>query len=152
MRQSTNTLDLVAEDLAAWIDELANQLADALSLGGSAPFAAQLTEQQKLDYWTAQMFSPDGSPNLAGRAKAMQTLGPEGFATVYKAVLKAHPDLAVPSPPPGAAIPAVADLTPPSTSGPKLPGLPPTLGIPRQGGMLPQGDAGAPVPMGGPLG
>jgi hypothetical protein len=150
VRKSTNTLDLVAEDLAEWIDTMANQLAEAMSLGGNAPFAAVLTEQQKLDYYTAQLFNPDGTPNLQGRAAQMQRLGPEGFALVYKAVLKAHPDLAVPTPPPGAQIPAGTDLAP--VAGPKLPGLPPGLGIPRAGGMLPQGDAGAPVPVGGPLG
>jgi len=150
-RESTNTLDLVAQDLALWLDEMAQQLADAMSLGGNAPFAEPLTEQQKLDYWTAQYFNPDGTPNLAGRASAMQKMGPEQFGMTLQTIFKAHPDLKVPSPPQGAQIPAAVDAGP-GPSGPPLPGLPPSLGIPRSGGMLPQGDAGAPVPVGGPLG
>jgi hypothetical protein len=73
--------------------------------GGTAPFAAQLTEADKLRYYTRQLFNPDGTPNMQGRAQEMQRLGPEGFALVYKAVLKAHPEFVVPTPPPGAVIP-----------------------------------------------
>lgn len=104
-RQSSNMLDLVAEDLSLWLDEVGGQLAEAMMSGGTAPFAAQITEADKLRYYTRQLFKPDGTPNLQGRAAEMQRLGPEGFAGVYKAVLKAHPEFVVPSPPPGAAIP-----------------------------------------------
>lgn len=129
-RQSTNMLDLVVEDLSLWIDELAGQLAEGMSAGGTAPFAAQLTEQQKMDYYTAKLFNPDGTPNLPGRASEMQRLGPEGFAMVFKAVVKAHPDLAIPTPPPGAAIPAPTDFSSPVVPGPNI-GLPTNLGVPR---------------------
>lgn len=129
-RQSANTLDRVTEELAAWIDQMANEMAEAMSAGGTAPFAAQLTESQKLDYYLAKLFNPDGTPNLQGRAGEMQRLGPEGFSSVYKAVIKAHPNLAVPAPPPGAVIPVPFDASVPA-AGPKLPGLPSGLGMPR---------------------
>lgn len=105
MRQSTNTFDLIANDLASWIDATATQMAEALMAGGTAPFAAQITEDDKLRYYTSRFFNPDSSPNLQDRAQEMQRLGPENFALVFKAVMKAHPELAVPSPPPGAAVP-----------------------------------------------
>lgn len=105
MRSSTNILDLVANDLASWLDEVGTQLAEAMSSGGAAPFAAQLTEQQKLDYYRQALFGPDGSPNLQGRAKEMARLGPENFSMVFRAVIKAHPELSVPPPPLGAPIP-----------------------------------------------
>jgi hypothetical protein len=154
MPQPVNMLDRIADDLSTWIDDIAEQLADAMMGGSAAPFAAQLTEQQKLDYYTRQLFNPDGTPNMQGRAVQMQRLGPQEFAMVFKAVVKAHPDLAIPTPPPGAAIPpplAGQGAGPPA---PALPGLPPSLGIPRMGGGLPLGDVGAPGPAtgSGPLG
>jgi hypothetical protein len=129
-RQSHNTLDLVAEDLAQYIDDLSSQIAEAMSAGGTAPFAAQITEQEKLNYYTAALFSPDGTPNMQGRAREMQRLGPEGFASVYKAVIHAHPNLAIPAPPPGATIPP-SEFPTIGPAGPHLPGLPSSLGIPR---------------------
>jgi hypothetical protein len=98
-------LDTVAADLSLWLDEVGNQLAEAMMSGGTAPFAAQLTEADKLRYYTAHLFNPDGTPNMQGRAQEMQRLGPENFAMTFKAVLKANPHLAVPPPPEGAAIP-----------------------------------------------
>jgi hypothetical protein len=109
-------LDDVANDLALWIDDTANQIALALSPQGVSPFAAQITEQQKLEYYKNQLFNPDGTPNLQGRAQQIQRLGPEGFAQVYKGVIKAYPSLRIPSPPgePGPAATAVPPPQPPS--------------------------------------
>jgi hypothetical protein len=98
-------LDQVTMDLAGWIDEVADQLAEGIMVGGTAPFAAQITEADKLRYYRDALFNPDGSPNMQGRTREMQRLGPESFATMYKAVLKANPQLAVPAPPEGAPIP-----------------------------------------------
>lgn len=129
-RQSQNVFDLVADDLAEWIDRMSDQLVEGIASGGRAPFSAQLTEAQKLDYYTAQYFNPDGTPNVQGRATQIQRLGPEAFGMVYKAIIKAHPDLTIPSPPPGVQIqPAPFPGAPPPT--PKLPGLPASLGMPR---------------------
>ena len=111
-RQSSNLLDLVAEDLSTWIDRVANDLAESMMAGGQAPFSAPLSEQQKLDFYRGELFNPDGTPNMQGRVKEMQRLGPEGFASVYKAVVHAFPNLSVPAPPQGAPIP------------PSLPGSP----------------------------
>lgn len=152
-RESSNVLDLVAEELADWIDSMANQLAEEMMAGGTAPFAAQLTEQQKLDYYVSQLFNPDGTPNLKGRTAEMQRLGPEGFATVFKAVIKAHPGLAIPAPPPGAHI-QPSPFPTAAPAGPRLPGLPPGLGMPRtlrQDQLSEQSNVGPPAGR-GPLG
>jgi len=93
-----NMLDTVADDLSVWIDQMADQVASAFA-PGRAPFSAPITEEQKLEYYRAQLFNPDGSPNPAGRQAQLQRLGTQGFTRVYKAVLKQWPDLAVPTPP-----------------------------------------------------
>jgi hypothetical protein len=152
MPKQPNILDQVAQDLADWIDTTAQQIADSLTAGGSAPFAAQVTEAQKLAYYRAQLFNPDGTPNLQGRQAQMTRLGPESFSQVFKAVLNAYPELRVPAPPEGAPIPTNMPETAGPAPGPRLQGLPANLGIPRGAGLLPQGDVGAPVPVGGPLG
>jgi len=104
-------MDEIAIDLAMWIDETATEVALAFS-PARAPFSAKITEQQKLEFYKARLFNPDGSPNESGRNQEMQRLGQEGFARVYKAVVSAHPELKPPpepppfsGPPPGLAMP-----------------------------------------------
>jgi hypothetical protein len=92
-------LDSVANDLALWIDQTATRIAAAMAPQGVSPFAAQISDEQKLQYYKTQLFNDDGTPNVQGRAAEMQRLGPEGFTQVYKAVLKAYPDLRLPTPP-----------------------------------------------------
>ena len=109
-------LDRVATDLAMWLDQESTRIAAALAPAGVAPFSAQLSETQKLDYYKNQLFNPDGTPNLDGRQQQMQRLGPEGFTQVYKAVMKAYPDLRLPTPPgtPGMPATQAAPPAPPS--------------------------------------
>jgi hypothetical protein len=92
-------LDEVASDLALWLDQTSSEIALAMAPQGVAPFAAPLSETQKLQYYRNALFNPDGSPNLAGRAQEMARLGPQSFRTVYQAIIKAYPYLRVPSPP-----------------------------------------------------
>ena len=98
-RSNPTILDQVANDLAIWLDTTSSQIALAMAPQGIAPFAAPLSETQKLEYYRDQLFNPDGTPNLQGRAQQMQRLGPQSFRTVYQAVIKAYPYLRVPSPP-----------------------------------------------------
>ena len=87
-----NPLDKLADELASWADVVSSQIADSLMGGFAAPGAARLSEQQKMDYYTRQLFEPDGSPNMAGRTQEMDRLGPEMFAEVFAEVSKAHPE------------------------------------------------------------
>jgi hypothetical protein len=112
-----NILDDVASDLAIWLDQTSSQIAAAMAPQGIAPFAASLSETQKLEYYRNALFNPDGTPNLQGRAAQMARLGPEGFTQVYKAVIKAYPSLRVPAPPGGEGG-APTQITPPAAPSP----------------------------------
>ena len=98
-RGSPSLIDKVTDDLALWIDQVSTKIALAMSPGGIAPGAAPLSEEQKLQYYRDQLFNPDGTPNLQGRNAQIQRLGPQGFTMVYRAVIKAYPNLRVPTPP-----------------------------------------------------
>jgi hypothetical protein len=122
MANRQTLLDEVANDLALWIEQTADEIARAFTPQGVSPFAAQLTEQQKLEYYRAQLFNPDGSPNEAGRSAQVQRLGAEGFATLYKQVVSIYPQL---RPPPALGAPAPAGALPPPQAPPgPLPGVP----------------------------
>jgi hypothetical protein len=107
-------LDNVANDLAIWLDQTSAKIALAMAPQGVAPFAASLSETQKLEYYKAQLFNADGTPNLQGRDAQVQRLGPQGFTQVYKAVIKVYPQLRVPSPP----MPAAPPVAPETIGGP----------------------------------
>lgn len=130
-----NMLDDVANDLALWIDQTATEVALAFA-PARAPFSANVTEEQKLEFYTHQLFNPDGTPNAQGRSTELSRLGAEGFGRVYKAVLARHPELR-PEPPPAIEVPQQW----PAPAPPGPPGLPP--GPPA----MPPGPPG-PAPMG----
>jgi hypothetical protein len=50
MPDRVETYDLIAADLATWLDQMSTQLAVAMSPQGVAPFAAPISEAQKLAY------------------------------------------------------------------------------------------------------
>lgn len=104
-------LDNIATDLANWIDQTSTQIAAAMAPQGVAPFAADLDETQKLEYYRSMLFNPDGTPNLQGRSAEINRLGPQGFASVYKAVIAAYPSLKLPTPPGAPEVPA-SQMTP----------------------------------------
>lgn len=114
-----NMMDDIADDLAGWIDRTANEVALAFA-PGRAPFSANITEEQKLQFYRSQLFNQDGSPNVQGRQAQIQRLGPEGFGQVYKAVIGRFPELKIPTPP-EIAVPEEWPQPPPA--GP--PGAPP---------------------------
>ena len=124
-----NFLDDVSNDLALWIDDTAEKVALAFA-PGRAPFSADLTEEQKLNYYRAQLFNPDGSPNAQGRQAQIARLGAQGFGQVYKAVIQRWPQLKIPTPEPievPEQWPAVPPGPPPGGPGPApgVPGPPP---------------------------
>jgi hypothetical protein len=92
---------LIADDLALWLENMSTQIADAMKPQGLAPFAVQISDQQKILYYRNQIFNPDGTPNMQGRTEEMNRLGPAGFRMVYKAVVQAFPNLRIPAPPEG---------------------------------------------------
>ncbi|MCR4375906.1 MAG: hypothetical protein NUW22_13765 [Acidobacteria bacterium] len=94
-----HVFDQVADELAQWIDDTATALAEGLTAGGRAPFAADLTERELLDYYDAQFFRPDGSVNDQGRADVMQRVGETGYADVFRRVMRRRMGPAMPAPP-----------------------------------------------------
>jgi hypothetical protein len=133
-RGSPSLIDRVSSDLAIWIDQISTKIALGMSTGGLAPGAANLSETQKLEYYRDQLFNPDGTPNLAGRTQQIQRLGPQGFTLVYKAVIKAYPNLRIPSPPEaGGGVPSTQ----------ATPAAPPS---PVPAPFLPRGTLTAPAP------
>src|ERR1700754_190991 len=134
-----NFLDDVSNDLALWIDQTATEVALAFA-PARAPFSANVTEQQKLEFYRARLFNPDGSPNSQGRSEEIGRLGAEGFGRVYKAVVDHFPDLkpaeaapievpeewptVPPGPPPGGPGPGPMPPGPPPGVPPGRPGPP----------------------------
>jgi hypothetical protein len=149
--RGTSLLDDVANDLALWIDKTATEVALAFS-PARAPFSAQITEQQKLEFYKNQIFNPDGSPNQAGRQAQIARLGAEGFGQVYKAVVSAYPAL---KPAPQAPIavpeewPTAAPAGPPPGVGMMPPGAGQGAGLPIAG-LAPPGPP-PPIPIPGGL-
>ena len=140
-RGGQSMLDDVANDLALWIDKTATEVALAFA-PARAPFSANITEDQKLQFYKSQIFNPDGSPNQQGRQQEIARLGPEGFGQVYKAVVARWPELKPPPPQP-ITVPDEWPTMPAPMPGP--PGTPPGLppGPPGPPPMMP-------LPPGGP--
>jgi hypothetical protein len=106
--------DEIARDLSLWIDQTATEVALAFAPARS-PFSAKITEQQKLEFYRSRLFNPDGTPNHQGRQQEIERLGAEGFSHVYRAVVKAYPELRPPAPSQPDSIEALAPMsTPPA--------------------------------------
>jgi hypothetical protein len=145
MPGTPNSLDEIANDLAIWIDQTATEIALAFA-PTRAPFSANVTEEQKLQYYRSQLFNPDGTPNAAGRTAQLQRLGVEGFGIVYKAVIKRWPELRIPSPEPISVPEQWPHQQAPAPPGPP-PGAP--AAPPGPPGGLPPGPGGTAPPMPG---
>jgi hypothetical protein len=126
--------DDIAQDLADWIDRTANEMALAMAPRGVQPFAADMTQQQKMQYYRSRLFNADGSPNQSGRAAEVQRLGPEGFANVYKAVIQAYPELRQAAAPGPVGAPVPGPAAAPVGRSLRPPGLPPLAPAPVPGG------------------
>lgn len=83
-------LDVLAEDLADWIEHISDELVAAMLDGDAAPFAAALSEKQKLAYYDLEFFNPDGTPNLQGRADQMRRLGVDGYVKTMQTVIESR--------------------------------------------------------------
>jgi hypothetical protein len=116
MPGKVHQFDSVAEELAQWIADTVKQMVGALTEGDVAPFAANVSQAQKLQYFAGKVYLPDGSINVQGRAQLMQTYGPEGYASIMRAVLKSTGGL--PPIPPQSLAPTPGQALPPPMGGP----------------------------------
>ena len=90
-RPRRHYLDDLADDLFDWIEAQIVGLTDAFQAGGRSPFAAPVSEAQKLAFYKRAFFNKDGSPNEAGRKATMARIGidgPTGYVATMKAVVE----------------------------------------------------------------
>lgn len=88
MPPQQHPLEEMGSALADWIEDVSDELAEALRDGGRAPFEARLTKLQQLAYYDVEFFLPSGQPNVQGRQAELQRLGPQQYANAMRAVLK----------------------------------------------------------------
>jgi hypothetical protein len=82
--------EIVAKDLAHWLDRMPHVLATALKGGPhqQAPFKVPATGQQKYEVFKAKLFNDDGSVNVEGRQELLQRMTPKQYAQVVHVVAK----------------------------------------------------------------
>ena len=127
MTTKTNQLDIAADILAEYVDEMSTKAAEVLTSKG-APFAADVSQDELMEYYHAQLFNPDGSVNAQGRMAQIQRLGPEGFAKMFKKVTGTKRDESFRAP-----VPPIAPPPPPMPMGPPMgpPMMPPPIPQPQ---------------------
>ena len=87
-RLRSHWLDSLADDLHDWMQTEIDVMTRALREGGRSPFAARVTEADKLRFYQRAFFNPDGSPNQVGRQQTLARIGVEGYVTVMKALAR----------------------------------------------------------------
>lgn len=90
-RPPRHYLDELSDDLYEWIEDMADAMVLAFRPGGRAPFAAQVTEQQKLAYYRDLLLNKDGSSNQSGVAQTLARVGPDGLVEILTTLNKATP-------------------------------------------------------------
>lgn len=84
--QFASVIDAVTE----WYEKTPDEIVDLILDGASSPFAANMSETDKLAYYNAQFFLPDGSPNQAGRQQELQRLGVPAYLKALSQMQKLH--------------------------------------------------------------
>lgn len=87
-RPARHYLDELSDDLYEWIEDMADAMVLAFRAGGRAPFAAPVTEAQKLAYYRDLLVNKDGSSNQAGVAQTLARVGPDGLVEILTALNK----------------------------------------------------------------
>lgn len=93
MAETEHPYDSIAEELGDWMNGEVDYYVEAMRGGHRAPFSADVSEQEKLDYFRRQMFmtAPDGTvqydkPNGAGRDKIINNFGLTQYAQIMDTV------------------------------------------------------------------
>jgi hypothetical protein len=86
--------DEAVSEILDWLTDEPAYYAEALRGGHAAPFGADVTEAQKLEYYQRQVFAthPDGSinydqPNPQGRDMLIKRVGIPGYTQIMAAVM-----------------------------------------------------------------
>lgn len=82
--------EIVAKDLALWLDKMPKILATALKGGPhqQAPFKVPATGKQKYEVFKAKLFNDDGSVNVEGRQELLRRMTPKQYAQVVHIVTR----------------------------------------------------------------
>lgn len=93
-KTSRHPWDEVSDELLTWLTEEPEYYVEALRSGHQTPFSADVSEQDKLDYYRRQVFmqNPDGSinfdePNGEGRDMLIKRVGIDGYAQIMSQVM-----------------------------------------------------------------
>jgi hypothetical protein len=89
-----HTDELIAQELADYIENSAQALAAAIREGRASPNSPSLASADELDYYRFRFTSPTGglmAPEQALTTPDGQRIGPLGIANVYKQLAKAMP-------------------------------------------------------------
>ena len=79
-RVSPDSLELVADDVAYWIETTAREVARSMMDGVYAPFSARVSPQEQARYYAETLFTPQGSLDPVVWGKEFARLGPEGLS------------------------------------------------------------------------
>ena len=82
--------EIVAHDLARWLDRMPKILATAMKGGPyqQAPFKVPATGKQKYEVFKAKLFNDDGSVNVEGRQELLRRMTPKQYAQVVHIVTR----------------------------------------------------------------
>lgn len=126
----------VTEAAVDWMEANVKDIVAALRTpDGRSPFAADVSESDKLAFYRTKFFNEDGTPNDTGRAETLARVGVEGYVRIMRALgLDAEAKYRIPSPP---------QLVVGPTGAPVAAGSMPTL-PPSPGGGVPAPSSGLP--------
>ena len=85
-----HTYEIVAHELAQWLDRMPKILATAMRGGPhrQGPFKVPATGKQKYEIYKAKLFNDDGTPNMQGRQELLRRMTPKQYAEVVHIVTR----------------------------------------------------------------
>jgi hypothetical protein len=88
--KNDHVYEVVAHELAQWLDRMPKVLATALKGGPhmQAPFKVPATGQQKYEIYKGKLFNDDGTVNMQGRQELLRRMTPTQYAQVVHVVTR----------------------------------------------------------------
>lgn len=112
---SKHMWDQAVDEITSWIAGESDWYASAITGNGRAPFAQPTSEKEKRDYYEAQMYNENGTPNETGRQQVLQRIGVQNYVPLLQELEKSRRNQLSSDPP----IPAQEDSNIPAPSSPE---------------------------------
>lgn len=80
--------DMVAQEIASWIETRATQVAEALLGSPLRPQVVQPSRADTLAYFEPLFFNPDSTPNAVGRQQVMDQYGAAEYEEIALALVR----------------------------------------------------------------